>query len=693
MTAFLPAGSGPDSTPEALGFLEGGGRATALIRRRDWSQHPFGPPETWPDHFKTALSLVLNSPESMILCWGPDLHFFFNETYFPLLGPRLSWAMGARFDEVWADALDQAMPIIEAAFAGEPKRFTDLPWKLATDRGAADTWWTFSYSRVLAPDGAIAGLFIFTNETTQRVLADGRLRDSQQALEQLNSTLEQRVLERTAERNHLWDSSPDLLAVFDFNGLFQRVNPAWQTVLGRNAESLLGTHFNSLLHPDDTDRANTALSVAMEGPMPIVQNRYRHVDGSYRWISWVAAPANGLVYATGRDITAEKRAQEALQVAEARLQHSQKVEALGQLTGGVAHDFNNFLTVIRGSVDLLSRPNLTDERRQRCIKAIADTADRASRLTGQLLAFARQQTLQPEVFAVGEQVESLRDMLKTLTGPHVQLDLVVEDVSLLALADQSQFDVAIVNLAVNARDAMNGEGLLSIAVGAAMEIPEWRSNRRTVGDFVRITVRDSGTGIAPEHLDKIFEPFFTTKRVGQGTGLGLSQVLGFARQSGGDVLVESRPGAGSVFSLYLPRVGPDERSRTQHGDVGVPAAAAVQPHGVLVVEHNPQLAAFAAEALADLGYQPVVVGQVSEALEKLATGVDGIDAVFSTATLAGMSGFELLDAICCRYPTMPVILTGDHASVVSQRPGANVHFLQKPYTLDQLARVLVTVLC
>jgi PAS domain S-box-containing protein len=675
---------------QALRFLEGGGRATALIRGRDWSQHPLGPPATWPDHFKTALSLVLNSPESMILCWGADLHFFFNETYFPLLGPRLSWAMGARFDEVWADALGQAMPIIEAAFAGEAKRFTDLPWKLATDRGAADTWWTFSYSRVLAPDGEIAGLFIFTNETTQRVLADARLRDSQQALEQLNSTLEQRVLERTAERNRLWDSSPDLLAVFDFKGFFQRVNPAWETVLGRRAESLLGTHFDQLLHPDDTDRAKTALLVATEGPMPIIQNRYRHVDGSYRWISWVAAPANGAVYATGRDITAEKRAQEALQIAEARLQQAQKVEALGQLTGGVAHDFNNFLTIIRGSVDLLTRPNLTEERRQRCIKAISDTADRASRLTGQLLAFARQQTLEPEVFAVGAQIESLREMLKTLTGPRIRLVFDVADESLLTLADQTQFDVAIVNLAVNARDAMNGEGLLSIAIAGVRAIPERGAHRRTSGDFVRITIRDSGTGIPPEHLDKIFEPFFTTKSVGHGTGLGLSQVFGFARQSGGDVLVESQPGAGSVFSLYLPRVA-SRPDGVQDRQVDAAAAAHPQSHVVLVVEHQPALAAFAVEALADLGYRPLVVADAPAALEKLAVDEDSIDAVFSTVSMPDMSGIGLLQAIRSRYPTMPVILAGDHVSVM-QKANTHVQFLQKPYTLDQLARALVAVL-
>lgn len=170
----------PADLPDDLRFLAGGGEATRLILARDWSVHPLGPPAQWSEGLKTALSLILNSPESMILCWGEsDLRFFFNETYFPLLGPRLDWAMGAPFAEVWADALDQARPIIDQAFAGDSRHFTDLPWTLDTDRGQADTWWSFSYSRVLDPSGEVAGLFIFTNETTERVLADAARKEAE----------------------------------------------------------------------------------------------------------------------------------------------------------------------------------------------------------------------------------------------------------------------------------------------------------------------------------------------------------------------------------------------------------------------------------------------------------------------------------------------------------------------------------
>ena len=293
-----------------------------MIRERDWTGHPLGPPETWPTELRTALSLILNSPESMILSWGPDLFFFFNETYFPLLGPRLPWAMGERFDKVWADGWEQAKPIIDEAFAGRSRRFVDLPWKLDTDRGQRDTWWSFSYSRVLDGEGAIAGLFIFTNETTDRYLSDRALTASQDELRALNETLERSVEERTAERDSMWASSPDLMLVIDFDGVFRRVNPAWTHLLGYTADELVGRHVNEFVLAEDHAETVASYRSAAQGVSPRLVNRYRHKDGTTRWISWVGAPAKNLTYATGRDITVERHreielaeAQEALRTA------------------------------------------------------------------------------------------------------------------------------------------------------------------------------------------------------------------------------------------------------------------------------------------------------------------------------------------------------------------------------------------
>lgn len=671
-----------EKLPPQLAFLEGGGAATQLILDRDWTGHPFGPPETWPDAFRVALSLVLNSPESMILAWGPDLHFFFNETYFPLLGPRLSWAMGARFDEVWADALDQARPIIDDALAGRTQRFVDLPWKLDTDRGEALTYWSFSYSRVLDAMGEVAGLFIFTNETTSRVIADAALRDSQEqlsaALEELralNVTLEQRVVERTAERDRMWDVSPDLLTVVDQDGRIHRANPAWRDLLGYGAEALLGVSIMDFIHDDDLPVAQRALSRSLEGRVARNEVRMRHADGHHEWISWVGAAHGCEVFAVGRHITQQKAAEEALRQTEEQLRQAQKLEAIGQLTGGVAHDFNNLLTVIRGSIDLLRRDDFPAERRQRQINAIADAADRAAKLTAQLLAFARRQPLTPEVIDVGASILTLTDMIHTLSGPGIKLVIEQPETPCFAHVDRSQLDTAIVNMAVNARDAMAGQGTLTIRIAPA--IGPYGT------DQVHIAITDTGEGIPADRLEQIFEPFFTTKQLGAGTGLGLSQVFGFARQSGGDVRVVSQPGQGATFTLILPQSHGQPRV-----DSGLRAIDMAKRSDlcVLIVEDNIEVGQFAVEALRTLGCRTVIATNAAMAMEELKADAARFDLVFSDVMMPGQSGIDFAHDIARTYPDLRILLTSGYSQVIADEGSHGFALLRKPYTLAELAQ-------
>src|SRR6185295_17818995 len=231
----------------------------------------------------------------------------------------------------------------------------------------------------------------------------------------------------------------------------------------------------------------------------------------------------------------------------------QKMEAVGQLTGGVAHDFNNLLTIIRSATDFLRRRELPEERRRRYIDAISETVERASKLTGQLLAFARRQPLKPQVFNVGTQVEAVAQLIGPLVGGRIRIEVDIACRNCFAIADIAQFETALINLAVNGRDAMDGEGRLTIGVRKVNAIPALRAQPARSGDFVAIAMTDTGSGIAPELIETIFEPFFTTKEVGKGTGLGLSQAFGFARQSHGDVAVASTPGQGATFTIYLPQ--------------------------------------------------------------------------------------------------------------------------------------------
>ena len=377
--------------------------------------------------------------------------------------------------------------------------------------------------------------------------------------------------------------------------------------------------------------------------------------------------------------------------AEEALKHSQRLEALGQLTGGVAHDFNNLLTVIRASVDLLNRPQLTEERRQRYITAIADAVARAAKLTSQLLAFARRQPLKPEVFDVGERVQSLHDMLATLLGSAIEINMHLPGEPCLVNADASQFETALINMATNARDAMQGKGRIIFAVQAATTVPDTLTHLSgsqilNNSGFVSIAVSDTGIGIPAARLGRIFEPFFTTKQVGQGTGLGLSQVFGFARQSGGEVTVTSEVGHGSTFSLYLPGVPPDLLPQRQAPNTA--PAEAGSGMSVLVVEDNIELANFAADGLTELGYSITLVDNASDALAELVVDSDRFDVVFSDVVMPGMTGLDLALAIRERSIGVPVVLTSGYSEALSQDGIAGFDLVQKPYSIEELSRVL-----
>jgi CheY-like chemotaxis protein len=362
------------------------------------------------------------------------------------------------------------------------------------------------------------------------------------------------------------------------------------------------------------------------------------------------------------------------------------MEAIGQLTGGVAHDFNNLLTVIRGSVDLLRRSDLSEAKRARYTDAIGSTADRAIKLTSQLLAFSRRQALTPEQFDVGESLREVANIVSTLIGSRVELRLELPEEPVFANADRGQFDTAIVNMAINARDAMDGEGVLGIELGPVCAIPAIRRHAPTQGEFIAVSIRDTGSGIAPEDVDRIFEPFFTTKEVGAGTGLGLSQVIGFAKQSGGDVHVTSQPGQGTCFTLYLPRAEPPPiRLAAKEGPV---SATVGEGLCVLVVEDNEQVGAFATQALRELGYESVLARNADQALAELATARERFHIVFSDVVMPGMSGIDLANRIRRDHPDLPVVLASGYSHVLAEHGTHGVELLRKPYSVEQLSRVL-----
>lgn len=441
----------------------------------------------------------------------------------------------------------------------------------------------------------------------------------------------------------------------------------------------------------------------------LIEHRVNRVDGSVGWALSRAIPMldeSGEIkewFGAASDITERKNAEEALRQAhesleervaqalaersqiEEQLRQSQKLEAIGQLTGGVAHDFNNLLTVIRSSTDFLKRPNLSEERRGRYVDAISETVDRATRLTGQLLAFARRQALKPEVFSACDAVRSISDMMNTLTGSHISINFVLPDTPCFVKADPIQFDTAIVNIAANARDAMGQSGELTVSVSTVEVLPVIRSHAAVSAPYVAVSLTDTGCGIPADRHERIFEPFFTTKETGKGTGLGLSQVFGFAKQSGGEIAVKSTPGKGTTFTLYLPRVESVERSERVESSLSQFEGQGLR---VLVVEDNSSLGLFAIEMLTDLGYEPVLASDAQAALHRLAENAEHFDVVFTDVVMPGMSGVELAQRIRNLYPDLPVVLTSGYSDVLAQNGTYGFELLHKPYSVKQVSQVL-----
>lgn len=370
-----------------------------------------------------------------------------------------------------------------------------------------------------------------------------------------------------------------------------------------------------------------------------------------------------------------------LEEANEALRQSQKMEAIGQLTGGIAHDFNNLLTVIKGSADLLRREDMPAEKRKRYVEAISDTADRAATLTAQLLAFARRQALKPEVFDASDRIHEIAGMIRSLLGGGITLTLYDQCEECHIEADVSQFETALVNLAVNARDAMSGNGELKIEVT--------RTKSRDGQDLVAVKVCDSGRGIPQADFERIYEPFYTTKGPGEGTGLGLSQVYGFVKQSGGEIAIESEFGDGATFTLSFPRVegAVSEKTVQANNSVEHPGSGRI-----LVVEDNPEIREFVEQTLRDLGYEAKSVSSAAEALEFLKGNELAIDLVFTDVLMPGMNGVELATILRQRWPQLPVILTSGYSDALVQDSAHGFPLIQKPYPIEELSRKIIAAL-
>ena len=514
---------------------------------------------------------------------------------------------------------------------------------------------------------------------------------AREALARSREELEALIAERTADRNRMWQLSTEIMLVARFDGTICAVNPAWATLLGWTEPELLSRNFMGLVHPDDIAATEAVRDeLAAGATIRHFEKRCRHRDGSYRWLSWTGVPDAGLIHAVGRDITADKEQAEALTNAEAALRQSQKMEAVGQLTGGIAHDFNNLLTGISGSLELLhsrmGQGRLGDL--DRYVAAAQGACKRAAALTHRLLAFSRQQTLDPKPTDLNRLATGMEELIRRTVGPEIEIELRQAPGLWTTLVDPNQLENALLNLCINARDVMPDGGRLTIeTANAVLDHTGARARDLSAGDYVSLRVADTGSGMAPSVIARAFDPFFTTKPIGKGTGLGLSMIYGFARQSGGEIRINSAVGRGTTMSLLLPRH--DGAAHAEESPIPCREVLQVE-HGetVLVVDDEPTVRMLVSEVLEDLGY----------GAHEAPDGATGLDILRSDARVdllitdiglpGGLNGRQLAESgRALRAGLKVLFITGydQHAAHGSDTPQAGTAVLTKPFTMDTLA--------
>jgi PAS domain S-box-containing protein len=777
----------------------------------DWASSPLGPRETWPQSLTLVLDLVLASGFPMALRWGPELIMIYNDAYAPLLGAKHPHVFGRPLREAWPEIWNELGPLNLSILRGERGSFfaENHLWRIERFGEPEEAYFTISYSPVpdpTAPNG-IGGVLTTAVETTDRVR-------SERILQQFTNQLEAEIAERAKERDRIWQVCDDLLGVSDFSGYFTSVNPAWTALLGWTEDEIRRMHVSQLRHPDDAATAVEVRAKAMQGAPSIrIENRFRHRDGSWRWIAWTMTADENAIYVAGRHVTQEKQAlealreserqfrslvagvidyalimldrngivsswnagaerikgyaadeivgrhfsqfytpedraagvparaleiaaetgrfeaeaqrmrkdgslfwanvvidairdergqlvgfakitrditerraaHEALQRTQQQLAQSQKLEALGQLTGGVAHDFNNLLMIVSGQAQMLAR-RIDEPKNARALEAIQAAAARGEALTRQLLTFARRQPLNPKTVNPAQIMDGFGDVLGSSVGGKIELQLDFPSTVWPISVDISEFELTLVNLVVNARDAMPDGGRIVVTAENRVLSGE-ETSEKLKGEFVALCVIDTGAGISEDILDKIFEPFFTTKGPGKGTGLGLSQAYGFARQAGGAITVESEVGQGTTVVIYLPR------SHAPVFDISaLESAAHSEGHGetMLVVEDNPDVKSVAVSLLEQLNYKVISVDSCRAALDLIESG-EHVDLVFSDVMLPGeLDGLQLAKELRERRPDLPVLLTSGYAEALTRSHG--VPLLRKPYRIAALADALHGVL-
>jgi PAS domain S-box-containing protein len=559
--------------------------------------------------------------------------------------------------------------------------------------------WVFSNGRSLFEDGKCVRFTGVMQDISER-------KQATQALQQLNEILGERVVQRTRERDRTWELSRELLGVLRFDMTPIALNPAWEATLGWTRAQFNEQSLCELIHPDDLDATlRETASVAGGNVTTRFVNRLRHAEGGFRWLSWTIVPDEGLMYAAVRDITSERAVVDELAATnkrlrdqirerervEAALQQMQRLEVVGQLTAGVAHDFNNLLTVILTSANFLTRDlekGVFTKSAQRLLN-IREAGERGAKLTSQLLSFSRRQRLEPVALNLNDTIGGMRELLGRALGGSVWVETQLAEDLWNALVDPTQTEMIILNLAINGRDAMAQGGQLRLSTWNEMvyRLPQ-RPEDPDPGAYVVLSVSDTGCGMSAAVLAKAFEPFFTTKAVGKGSGLGLAQVFGFAKQSGGGVSIDTAENAGTTINVYLPSIAQTATPVISLSDMPGNADADDLHRTILLVDDDPDVRSVTSMMLSSLGYSVVEAENGDEALKKIDSA---IDLVLTDFAMPNMTGAELAEIVKREHPELPIMFITGFADIDILDVDQQL-VVQKPYKEEELARKLANVL-
>jgi len=704
--ALLAAQQGGPERAPSLWPIDGG-ECGALIRDHDWSTTSLGPIANWSPQLRTTVNNVVNSPVAKVLMWGADHIMLYNDAYTAIAGTYHPRALGGTVPGIWPEIWDWNRKILEAGFRGEVLGYRDQPMMLMRSGKPEEVMFDLFYTPVHDADGRVGGVLCTVIENTERAAAERQLARSE------------------SELRTITDALPVLISFIDPEHVYRFANKHYEDWFGVVRDDVVGRHVREVVGEAIYEARRPLIERALAGEeivgdavMPhrngekrACEVRYiprREPGGAVDGIHVLVTDMEDRVQreaALGRQVAHRERAEAQLRhlnetlearviaeiaerrQAEARLAQSQKMETIGKLTGGVAHDFNNLLQVVSGNLQLLSKDVVGNERAERKIANAMMGVTRGARLASQLLAFGRRQALEPKVVNVTRFVRGMDDMLRRALGEEIEIETIVGGGLWNSFVDPAQVENAILNLAINARDAMDGRGRLTIELGNTMLDDDYARTHEEVtpGQYVMLAVTDTGSGMSPEIIDKVFEPFFSTKGEGKGSGLGLSMVYGFVKQSGGHVKIYSEVGEGTTIKLYLPRAMAAEDIEVETEDGPVTGGAET----VLVVEDDAAVRATVVETLTDLGYRVLKAVDADSALSVIESGI-AIDLLFTDVVMPGkLKSPELARRARERLPNLAVLFTSgytENAIVHGGRLDAGVELLSKPYTREALAR-------